>query len=257
MNLELKSYSPSQYKSNSQRIRVLTEGWMEKNMFCPYCGAEHIFKYANNRPVHDFFCDQCQADYELKSKKNTFGKKIMDGAYSTMMQIILSKENPHFFFLNYIDSKGIISVRNLMLVPGYFFTSDSVEKRKALSAKAKRPGWVGCNILYKNIPVQGQIYIIKDGVARTKKEVMDKVNSMKFLNEFHLEKKGWFFDILNCVNRIDKNEFSLKDVYQFETYLANKHPENKYVKEKIRQQLQLLRDKNIIEFLGKGKYQKI
>ena len=47
---------------------------------------------------------------------------------------------------------------------------------------------------------------------------------------------------------------SLDDVYGFETYLKAKHPLNNNVKAKIRQQLQFLRDKNVIEFIGRGQY---
>jgi len=36
--------------------------------------------------------------------------------------------------------------------------------------------------------------------------------------------------------------------------LQAKHPENHNVKAKIRQQLQYLRDKGVIEFLGRGHY---
>ena len=54
--------------------------------------------------------------------------------------------------------------------------------------------------------------------------------------------------------RITKKEFSLDDVYGFEAYLQAKHPENHNVKTKIRQQLQFLRDKNVIDFVGRGQY---
>jgi type II restriction enzyme len=46
-------------------------------------------------------------------------------------------------------------------------------------------------------------------------------------------------------------------VYQFEKQLAAKHPENNHIKDKIRQQLQMLRDKGIIGFNGRGHYRKI
>ena len=52
-------------------------------------------------------------------------------------------------------------------------------------------------------------------------------------------------------------EFALSDMYRFENMLSLKHPENNNVQAKIRQQLQLLRDKGFIEFLGNGKYKKL
>ena len=64
-------------------------------------------------------------------------------------------------------------------------------------------------------------------------------------------------DVLTCVDRIQKKEFSLKDVYSFIDELQLKHPENNNVDAKIRQQLQFLRDKGFLEFLSRGYYRKI
>jgi type II restriction enzyme len=36
--------------------------------------------------------------------------------------------------------------------------------------------------------------------------------------------------------------------------LSNKHQDNRHIKEKIRQQLQILRDKGYLEFLERGRY---
>ena len=30
------------YKSNSQRVRVMSESWVAHNIFCPICGNPHI-----------------------------------------------------------------------------------------------------------------------------------------------------------------------------------------------------------------------
>ncbi|NPA74437.1 MAG: restriction endonuclease, partial [Epsilonproteobacteria bacterium] len=61
-------------------------------------------------------------------------------------------------------------------------------------------------------------------------------------------------DIIKCIEKLDKQSFTLKDIYQFENYLQIKHPENKNIKAKIRQQLQILRDKKYLKFVGRGKY---
>ena len=59
------------------------------------------------------------------------------------------------------------------------------------------------------------------------------------------------------MNRLPQSEFALDDIYSFEDALKQKHPQNKNVKPKIRQQLQMLRDKGFVEFLGNGQYRKI
>ena len=64
-------------------------------------------------------------------------------------------------------------------------------------------------------------------------------------------------DVLNCLNKIQTRDFSLSDVYDFVEELQLKHINNNNVKAKIRQQLQILRDRGFIEFLGNGIYRKI
>ena len=64
-------------------------------------------------------------------------------------------------------------------------------------------------------------------------------------------------DTLSCIERIKEKDFTLNQVYVFEDELKQKHPENNFVKDKIRQQLQYLRDKGFIEFISPGHYRKI
>lgn len=68
---------------------------------------------------------------------------------------------------------------------------------------------------------------------------------------------GWKLDVFKCLVRIGKKEFRLDEVYGFESELRTAHPNNRYVKDKIRQQLQNLRDVGIIEFVGNGLYRKL
>mgnify|MGYP000870015746 FL=1 len=84
----------------------------------------------------------------------------------------------------------------------------------------------------------------------------NKVNKTNFISEISLSSRGWILDVMNCVNRINSQEFELADLYRFETQLNILYPHNNNIKAKIRQQLQLLRDKGLIEFLGNGKYKK-
>ncbi|MFM2268060.1 MAG: hypothetical protein RL757_1501 [Bacteroidota bacterium] len=68
---------------------------------------------------------------------------------------------------------------------------------------------------------------------------------------------GWKLDIFKCVNAIEGREFSLGQLYDFESFLKQKHPNNQYVKEKIRQLVQQFRDLGLIEFVEDGKYRKL
>jgi type II restriction enzyme len=53
---------------------------------------------------------------------------------------------------------------------------------------------------------------------------------------------------------VGRVEFELADVYRFEAHLSAIYPDNLHVREKIRQQLQVLRDGGFVEFLGRGRY---
>ncbi len=59
---------------------------------------------------------------------------------------------------------------------------------------------------------------------------------------------------MNCIDALNKKEFTLIDMYKFENALKDIHPDNQHIRDKIRQQLQLLRDKNYLTFNGNGVY---
>lgn len=255
MKLNLYSSLADSYNNNSQKIRVLTENWVNEFIYCPNCGS-NVSEYENNRPVADFFCSHCKEDYELKSKKDTIGNKIVDGAYSTMIKRLKSDTNPNFFFLNY--EKDSYNILNFIVIPKHFFTPEVIEKRKPLASTAKRAGWVGCNILLNTVPNSGKIFYIKDGKEKSKSEILENWNKTTFLKETsNLKAKGWLLDIIRCIEKINKSDFTLSDIYYFENYLKIKHPDNNNIQAKIRQQLQILRDKQYLKFESRGKYKLI
>jgi type II restriction enzyme len=255
MNLRFDIDLAKNYKNNSQIARVLTESWVQENIYCPNCGEIPLNGYKNNKPAADFYCVSCTEDFELKSKKGVFSPRIIDGAYSTMIERVASEKNPNFFFLTYNTKDW--SVNDFAIIPKYFFTTDIIEKRKPLSEYAKRAGWVGCHINLTKIPDIGKIFFIKNSSIFKKDTVLENWHKTVFLKNSTKESKGWTLDILNCIDRIKTHEFKTDDVYKFETELALKHTNNNCIKEKIRQQLQILRDKGIIEFKSRGVYRKI
>ena len=254
MNLQLDESLAAQYKSASQKIRVMSEFWLTENLFCPCCGNEHLDKMRNNSPVADTYCNACGETFELKSKQNHFGAKIPDGAYKTMIERITSNINPQLFLMQYSAS---FSVTNLTLIPKFFFTPDIIAKRKPLSPTARRAGWVGCDILYQKIPEQGKINIIRDGNEIAADDVLTSYNKIKTLKTENINLRGWLMDILNCINDIGTENFTLQQVYQYAEVLKAKHNLNRNVEAKIRQQLQFLRDRGFIKFIGRGVYRKV
>ena len=255
MELKFNRRLADSYSSASQIARILTENWVKENSYCPNCGRENIDQYSNNKPVADFFCAFCSEDFELKSKNGKLGNKINDGAYATMIERITSELNPNFFFLTY--SKYEWKINNFLIIPKHFFQPQMIERRNPLAETAKRAGWIGCNIDLQRIPDLGRIFLVKNSAVVKKDVVLEDWKKTVFLRGKSQEAKGWTLDILNCIDQIKTAEFTLAEVYAFEHELKAKHADNNFIRDKIRQQLQVLRDMNIIEFVARGKYRKV
>jgi type II restriction enzyme len=76
MKLRLPFDVAKEYSSSSQQIRVMTEHWVNRSVFCPNCG-NRLRQFDNNSPVADFFCEICFEEYELKFKNGALGKKSL------------------------------------------------------------------------------------------------------------------------------------------------------------------------------------
>jgi len=151
------------YSSISQQVRVVTEYWVSKSVYCPNCGNS-LSSFENNKPVADFYCKECLEEFELKAKHGAVGKKLVDGAYTTMIERLNANNHPNFFFLTY--TKTTFEIKDFLTIPKYFFVADIIEMRKPLNFTARRAGWVGCNIIVNNIPEFGKITTFKMGLQK-------------------------------------------------------------------------------------------
>ncbi len=240
------------YKSASQRARVGTESWGAANFFCPACESPRLNVAPRNTVAADYFCPSCESPFQLKSQSKPLGSRIVDAAYSEMKRAILEDRTPNLFVLHYdLDAWA---VRTILLVPHFAFALSAVERRKPLAPTARRAGWVGCNILLDKIPVHARISIVSEGTPLTPCEVRSSYNRLRPLEKLQVEKRGWTLDVLQVVQSLGKMEFTLADVYAHAGSLAKLHPNNRHVRDKIRQQLQVLRDLGLLDFLGGGEY---
>ena len=254
MNLDFNLKLAEGYKNNSQIVRRLTEDWVLQNSYCPNCGKIPLNEFENNKPVADFFCKSCKEQFELKSKNGKLSNKITDGTYNTMITRINSANNPNFFFLTYSTNW---SVDNFLIVPKHFFTENIIIKRPPLKKTAKRAGWIGCNIDISKVANVGKIFLVKNAKVINPQIVTKSFKNTLFLRKKKKETKGWLLDILSCLDKIPNDNFTLEKTYKFEEKLKIKYPNNNFIKDKIRQQLQILRDKGMVEFKGRGYYKKI
>lgn len=168
-----------------------------------------------------------------------------------MIEAIRSDRTPNLLVLNYSREWA---VSNMLLVPRVFFTESVIERRKPLSAEARRSGWVGCNILLREIPEDGKIAVVSGGKVLPAEHVRAEFSRIRGLSQLPAGMRGWTVDVLRAARRLRKARFSLSEVYEFESELGALHPENRHVRPKIRQQLQILRDLGLLTFDAPGQY---
>lgn len=242
------------YRSPTQRARRLTEGWFAAKMFCPSCGANGVEPHLNNARANDFHCTACDAEFELKSGKGSFGRTIPDGAYASMIERIRRQDGgPHLALLRYCPNS--LTVRDLLLVPGPFLTADVILPRKPLAVTARRAGWVGCKINIADIPAAGRIAVVREGIPMPRAAVVAGLRrAAAAIGD--LSARTWFVDTQRCVERLGQ-EFTLSEVYAFEAEMQARHPSNQNVRPKLRQQLQRLRNAGLVVFLGGGRYRRV
>ncbi len=116
-------------------------------------------------------------------------------------------------------------------------------------------------------------------VIATPEEVRARYTRLKPIREIKTTQRGWTLDVLNIVRRLVEsrrrgneslnkkstdqeslrlltssptNEFTTADVYAFARELEKLHPDNRHVRDKIRQQLQVLRDAGLLLHIDRG-----
>lgn len=240
----------STYKSAAQQARVVSEAWGQTNLYCPNCQSPHLDPAPNNTAAVDYFCPVCDLPFQLKSKSSPIGDRIVDAAYEAMRRAIAQDSTPNLYVLHY--ERMSWQVRNLILVPHFAFSISAIESRKPLAPHARRAGWVGCNIVLKNIPPDARIKLVTDSVPVSPQLVRDSFHRLKPLEEIGTKERGWTLDVLRLVRSLGKTEFSNNDLYRFAPQLEKLHPNNQHVRDKIRQQLQVLRDKDFLVQVERG-----
>lgn len=199
-----------------------------------------------------------------------------------MKRAILTDRTPNLYLLHYAATAW--AVRTVILIPHFAFALSAIEVRPPLAPTARRAGWIGCNILLHKIPADARIPIVDDGRIRPAAEVRRAYKRLRPLEKIKAEKRGWTLDVLNVVRALVEereagraeatplqfggkmqecrpngtvlhNTFTLDEVYAHAEELGKRHPGNRNIEPKIRQQLQVLRDDlGLIEFLTPGHY---
>jgi hypothetical protein len=176
-----------------------------------------------------------------------------------VLAAIREDRTPNLLLMRY--ALATWEVRDQLLIPSFMFSESAVIKSPPLAATARRAGWVGCNIDLHRIAPEARIAVVTESAVMSASEVWEKFKRVKPLENISVTQRGWTLDVLNIVRRlcevgtprrgvrertagpaVPTNEFTTTDVYAFERELEKLHPDNRHVRDKIRQQLQVLRD---------------
>jgi type II restriction enzyme len=260
MNLTMDPSLAAGLSSRSQVARKVTEAWAANNLFCLACSAEAIGALRNNTPVRDFMCPECKTTYQLKSKNGRHGNVVSNSAYQSKIDAIKQGRAPNYAFLDY--DRETWKVRSLFVVPGHFISESVIRRRNPLPTTARRAGWVGSNILLSKLPHEGRILVVSEGSAIPSETVRENWNKFRFLKDDPAALGGWGADVLALVRLLESTTgqptFTLLTFYTWaEEALSRQHPDNHNVRAKIRQQLQVLRDGKVLDFVGRGRYRVI
>lgn len=241
----------SGYKSPAQIARVVSEAWLERNGYCLFCEANSLRRSVPNTKCNDFSCPTCTQGYELKTFSRRPETSLVDGAYSALIERIMNGTAPTLFLL--LRNASWI-VDSLTAIHSVFLTPSVIEKRKPLSPRAVRSGWVGCNIRLDRIGPDGEIKIVDHGQVRSTDDVRRRFRRVIPLATIEPTERGWTTLTLSVVRALRERRFRLSDIYARERTFELRYPRNRNVRPKIRQQLQVLRDLGIIQFEGHGNY---
>jgi type II restriction enzyme len=205
----------------------------------------------NNTAAKDFICLGCQQGFELKSKRGLFGNKVSDGAYESMLASIRSETCPSLLLLSYSPA---FQVQQLVAIPSRFLVAEIVVPRKPLGTHCRRAGWQGCNLNIGLLPPEGRITCVTEFKPLPPEQIKIAWDRTAFLNEVDAAARGWLALVMGLIRRLQKDQFTLHDLYALEAEAKSAFPKNIHIKAKLRQQLQRLRDLGWLEFEGHGKY---
>jgi len=251
MNLTCDVSLAANYKSLSQQARVISEGWFLKNVYCLACDADSVKQATANTKATDFICPKCTHRYELKTFHRRPHGSLVDGAFNAMMECVTAGTAPTLCLLEHTEEWQI---RSLTAIHSSFLLPEVIEKRPPLKPTARRHGFVGCNIRLDHIASDGEIAVVDDGIIQPVADVRKRFQRFLPLAGKSAQQRGWTLLTLRMVRTLGKAEFTLQDLYKLENEFARAYPQNRHIKDKIRQQLQILRDLGVLAFEERGEY---
>ena len=96
--------------------------------------------------------------------------------------------------------------------------------------------------------------MVREGISARRTDVLEQWRKTAFLRQTSSQARGWLVETMAQIEALGRTEFTINDAYGFAPALSALYPDNQHVREKIRQQLQVLRDRGWLDFAGRGRY---
>ena len=145
------------WKSNSRIIGMAAEIYSCKKLSCRKCNEINWLGCNVNEKSKDQICKNCGKKYQIKCKKitekcyyniiSTNEFKTIGAEYNTTLKSI--EEQIDYIIILYKEVN--YNILGIIHIKSEDITSDDIIPRKPLSDKAKRAGWQGCKLHFKNI----------------------------------------------------------------------------------------------------------
>jgi type II restriction enzyme len=256
MDLSLNFQPLEEGHSNSQVARTATEAWVEANAYCPNCNSARLTRLRANTPFRDFECPSCTEPFELKSKRNGIPASILGGSAAAYQRAFDEGRVPSFLVLAY--SRESRQVTDLIGFNRALLSPLALMKRvKPLARPGSQPYYM-CSLNTQSVPECGKIPIVRNGFSRPQKFVRESWDRFRFLRlRSTSEDSAWSRDILACIAQLPGREFTVGELFAFASGLQEQHPNNHHIREKIRQQLQILCAQRVIRRISPGVYESI
>ena len=255
MELKCNPEIAAHLSSASQRTRVITEDGFSRFGYCLKCDSNTLTQTRAGTICQDFYCPKCEQPYELKSAKRAHTNIVQDGGYDSMMETICGENVPALMLMHYSPQwcvQGLVAIHPVFLIP------DVVMKRAKphIRPKTGKEYWM-CKLNLSSVPDDGKITLISNGIVRPHVEVRRQFQESARFETLPVTKRGWVALVLATVRKIGKMRITNADLFSHEESMHAIFPGNSHVRDKIRQQMQVLMRLGYVERTAPGEYRVI
>jgi type II restriction enzyme len=256
IDLALPATPPNITRSASQRARESTERWVYENLYCVNCGRRELERLRAGTPFRDFECGHCDEPFELKSTAGRLRGTVPAGGYERSLMAFREGRVPSFLLLCYSPADRLVT--DLLAVNRTLISPMALRRRERPLGQPGRERYYMSTLDLSRIPSCARVPVVRHGFERPSRFVRQSWDRFAFVRgPAGAEDRDWIRDILSCIARLPGREFTLRELYDFEPELAALYPNNRHIRDKVRQKLQVLCRKGVLRRVVNGVYESI